>query len=66
VVARVLVQPCDLRPLDVPTCARRCDLSFTLRGRSQHVRGELYRRGDQQEASGPVQATLVDRASVPP
>lgn len=65
VATRVLVQPCDMHPAEVPRCSCHYEVTFTLPPRAGRTTLELYRRLDLHGTQGPVAAGLVDTERVP-
>ena len=65
VATRLLVQPCDMHPPDVPRCSCHYTVSFTIPARAGRTTLELYRRLDLHGAQGPVAAALIDTERVP-
>lgn len=56
---RVLVQPCDLHPTNVPKCGCTVDVTFALPARVDRIAVEVYQRVDFYGATTPPVPTLV-------
>ena len=63
---RVLVQPCDLHPTNVPKCGCPYDVSFTLPARTARTSVEVYRRDDFYGATTTPTPTLIATRPVGP
>jgi hypothetical protein len=61
---RVLVEPCDLHPTNVPRCACLFDLTFALPARADRTAVEVYQRSDFYGATTPPVATLLATAPI--
>jgi hypothetical protein len=57
--ARVLVQPCDLHPTNVPKCGCEYDVTFALPARADRTAVEAYQRFDFYGATTPPVPMLV-------
>lgn len=62
---RVLVQPCDLHPTNVPKGEALYDVRFTLPARAARTTVEMYERGDYYGAKTPPVPTLLATVAVP-
>jgi hypothetical protein len=64
-VTQVLVQPCNLHPMNVPRCDCLYEVTFTLPARPVREMVELYSRRDLYGAQAPVAPALVDVEPMP-
>jgi hypothetical protein len=64
--ARVLVQPCDLHPTNVPKGDQDFNVTFTLPARADRTSVELYDRFDFYGSSAPTVPMLLGTADVGP
>jgi hypothetical protein len=63
--ARVLIQPCDMRPTTAARCTCHYVVTFSLPARAGRTTLELYRRSDLYGTQSPVAAALIDTERVP-
>lgn len=63
--AKVLIQPCEMRPTTVARCDCLYEVTFSLTPHSGRNKVELWSRRDLYGATGPVNATQVDQQPVP-